>query len=1221
MSKKPKHPPQNQRKENDGEADSSKHNCSRRTFLQATGTGIAVTSLPGTLEAAPGRFGLPSRQIIGGFKKWLSRAWSVEAVRKTDLLALEFTFFNLRLKEDGSALELRNAARPGYIAVTFPSQHILEQAVDENNPDSAPHIVQSRLSGPSRVVFKVLQETPEIPYSLEGLLQAISGLEMNLNINALARPTRQFGVLDLGPQLPSDLVGGLIQILQRRARAARRAQRIRDRWLPFPFDPSDMPQFLHPRPHEPGITETALELPYRLVISPNHYGRWAHVTEPYWTHDYGEDRVELWHTRLGVDDGDGGVDEQAAYQRAVRALWTYDFKPYDVFNNNVNNLPDENEMNPFADTVDAPLTPNDRAQIVHLSSNFRDYPNCLIPENPLAKPQAVPVDRLMLSTLGGWLESHGYWPDNKLGLLEWEHRAAMGRDNYVKTVKLGHLFPFGHKTVKITISERKFHHNNTAYLFKRVFLVILEPVRTYSTVSESGMQCPFSSITMLTKRTPNIELSTDPDFKGVPTTNSFWPTIDGEPYRFKLQGVDRNGREIRYNAAAIFVPINDLFAGLDEDEHFGEMPPNSIALDKIYTHYMNTSNEAWRTSALDGQRVAYAKASDEKPDDTSFKTVDMLFDAQVSVDDLPLPYFRPFTDKAGLSVDAIRLMTGVNEPKYFKYSSTYATEGFDSGNAGEVFLEALEKPAMDFTSCSDRSGGFLSPNIEVSGLSRKMGPVGGDTGAAASNSFNPNDYLPDAKIFGVIPIANLINAVDLDDAPKFLTQALDQVQDFLITLNKIQPALNSTSVPPGDVQTAFTNATATLTSLLNALDLEDLDEIDNQNYLSVLSGDLGVLETALAKPNAIDDNTARREILRLSRLVRGHCNDVDKLLGLIGAVFNGNELPTNMSLSLEWRPPLKEVDVGIVKFIPGELLLAVEARPGDSGNGVSGMSTLCSLTDFDILFAGIIKLPFDRLQFMAEPGKKPEIDVVFCGIDFLGVLEFIMKLKDVIPMDGFSDPPNVDVTADGLNANFSLALPDISVGVFSLQNLSINAGLEIPFIGDPLSVNFSFCTRENPCTITVYVFGGGAFVGMTINPDGLELLEMAIEFGVALSMDFGVASGSLSAMAGIYIGITLDDAELAGYFRLRGEVDVLGIISASIELYMELSYTTADKKVIGQASLEIEVEVACFSASVEIKHKRKFKGSNEDPTFEQVMGSDEDHNPWREYCEAFISAA
>ena len=120
-------------------------------------------------------------------------------------------------------------------------------------------------------------------------------------------------------------------------------------------------------------------------------------------------------------------------------------------------------------------------------------------------------------------------------------------------------------------------------------------------------------------------------------------------------------------------------------------------------------------------------------------------------------------------------------------------------------------------------------------------------------------------------------------------------------------------------------------------------------------------------------------------------------------------------------------------------------------------------------------------------------------------------------------------------------------------------------------------------------------------------------------------------MAGLYFRMEKSAASLTGYFRLGGYVSVLGLISASLELYLELRYEFESGKCVGKAMLTIEIEIFMFSMSVTVTCERKFAGANGDPSFRDVMGVDPtlplaaelatiDGNtryPWREYCEAF----
>jgi hypothetical protein len=289
------------------------------------------------------------------------------------------------------------------------------------------------------------------------------------------------------------------------------------------------------------------------------------------------------------------------------------------------------------------------------------------------------------------------------------------------------------------------------------------------------------------------------------------------------------------------------------------------------------------------------------------------------------------------------------------------------------------------------------------------------------------------------------------------------------------------------------------------------------------------------------------------------------------------------------------------------------------------VDVLAELRDFALVLlpgAPLVRFAFDHLSFHAGTSGKPEVDVVLQDIEFLGILGFVETLKELIPFDGFSDPPAVTVGPEGLTAGFSLALPNVAVGVFALSNVSLGADVQVPFLGNAVTVGFNFCTRERPFTLQVTFIGGGGWFLMRLSPDGLDVLELGLEAGATLSIDLGVASGSVSAMVGVYIRLEGDAGSLAGYFRIRGEVDVLGLISASLELYLELLYQFDTGKMWGRASLTIEIEVLIFSGSVTVTCERQFAGSKGDPTFAQMLdvGLDGTSAAWSEYCAAFAGA-
>lgn len=285
-----------------------------------------------------------------------------------------------------------------------------------------------------------------------------------------------------------------------------------------------------------------------------------------------------------------------------------------------------------------------------------------------------------------------------------------------------------------------------------------------------------------------------------------------------------------------------------------------------------------------------------------------------------------------------------------------------------------------------------------------------------------------------------------------------------------------------------------------------------------------------------------------------------------------------------------------------------------------------SLTHFKVNLFGFIILWFDRLSFDAQKGRKPDVSVALHPTDsvvFGGPLEFVNTLRDIIPSNGFSDPPSLSVTPSGIAASYSLNLPALQVGVFALSNASLGAGFSLPFDGTPVSVRFNFSERQRPFSLTVSLLGGGGFFAIGISSRGVQEIEAALEFGAAIAIDLGVASGGVEIKAGVYFhwleavpgkGVV----ELAGYVRIHGELSVLGLISASITFNLQLSYRKEAPRssVWGEATLVIEVEVLFFSADVSVRCRKEFGGAKSDPKFIDLIP---DAATWAEYCDAFAS--
>jgi hypothetical protein len=1388
-------------------------------------------------------------------------------VRPADLFACRIELRNLSVVPGVPPRVVKQGTGAAYIILHFPPQAITEQAFfqaaqdDFDNPQDSPESrhphpdaeekpdfepgrddlaappVRARIAGESRLAFRV-PDGFEAPYSLAGLLDACSRLSPHVAPNARA-PSRR------SPALASDRlflssalrrlapwqrvaltshavrslsVGGVAQdtaTLQLR-QSASAALRPIDTGL-APRVPELLARPPGPQPAAPGATQTAIEMPWRLILSPHAGERWLHAADPVTSPATG--RTELWHTRLasGGEEPAGGEDP-----KTVRAIWALtgegieQSKPMQGTWPGTDDLP-KPDTKPFRTALDD----FDRFQIAHLSSNFsvRGY-----------TPEPVEAELLMLTALGGWLESRGAWDPPGLSVEEWSHRATMGRDHYARVVYRGFLFPFGHRVSLVKVTERKFHNGalgpdrigitgwragrpvlgtvpgkpvieqtegNTAYLRQRMFIVVRERERTFDDPLYQDLrnktgevryfnQFPFSRVRLLTQTTPDLDDPAAPassvDDRG---QLMFWPHVGGQPFRFQCLATDLDGRRIAFDLPMIFMD-NTLACPRSFNQSTRRLKadfPNA----EIYADIARRAHDASgdkRVAALRRQRVALAPSI--KPGDTAVEVETLTFGAEAEMGhealraasrDLSRPMFFPCVREVSGRVGALSVLGGSDGTNRLTWNARYLDRGF-GGNAGEVFADVADDPQMarlDFSSQGDRSGGFVQPNLKPAALSRFAGPVMGDVGKFIDGEVplgggfpvSPGD-LPLPLLFGCIPLGEIVKAVaNLVDRPeripKFVSEAGSQLENFVNALARLHGALEDLAGQPSRIAGAgiaaakatladqvaqgqayaaaqmqpVESAVTELNQAIAAVAVE-LTAISDRTLadgaVNVPLGQLpGAVSTARARlaalaaaanasPGGVSlPSGLRQSILTLASKLDPLLVDVAALPTLVAqarALFDAVEaivgdpagfgalladaglLQTRLGAIADAIPPLK-VSIGSLGLFAGAprkallgalevveavvsgsgLAQAIQALTGDeltvrfdwnpeisswwlpsanpgtddpifrandprgflvsaqasvkkSGSPGPKMGVTCGLKHFDLVLvapASFLELNFDRILFSVDSAAKMDVDVLLSDIKFVGPLSFVETLRDLIPLDGFSDPPYLDISTKGIDAGFSVGLPSVAVGVLNLSNLSLGAGFTVPFIGQPLSVRFNFCTREQPFNLTVSMFGGGGFFGVTIDPRGVQVLEASFEFGASISINLGVASGGVWVMAGIYFRMEQDAASLTGYFRLGGRVDVLGLITASIELYLELMYEFQSGKCVGRAQLTIEISVFIFSGSVTVRCERKFAGANGDPTLRDMLGlrpelpldqelaliGDDTVYAWREYCEAF----
>lgn len=1139
----------------------------------------------------------------------------INLLRPDDLLNLQIEGVNFRLdtsKPESPVLTLEKTEEPGYLVVTFPPQTVIEQAYFESSPvkpppkendvehpysTSLPPVspdpvipVAARIGGPSQLVLRI-PPAPDvrIPFTTEGILDW-DGFE--LAVSPLAA---------------------------------------------LPPEPTAQQRQKAPNITKPGHLETSIELPYRLILSPNDAVAWRHAKGLKTLRGI----TEMWHTRLMHKDNQGINEISRVNPAPLRAIWSPDYNP-DKF--------EENDPPNFGDPdpdwgVLTPMTPFDRHEIVILTSAFHGFVKDTNDFTPF-RPSPVFAEKLILSPLGGWLRSRG----------EWDPPA------YFKPFPI-FIFDPGNKW-DVLIDD----------LIKLKPDIISTPPPVTPPVPppkpippRPGGRSQQRAQPATESRQPedNLEnlkaLEIGNDFQLVDVdygtiTGILWPALLGETgallsvsewSHVATQGRDHfvrivyEGHLYPFGHRASLIKITERKIR-DKPGLNGITTPVAYLLQRMFI----IVRQPLRDFTDPGVKAELQNGGRGLP----FKNIRLTTLVTPNIADPKGPAAVP----GSIYSFWVRLGTGGSSQDDFKF---HAVAEDIAGNKINMTTSLIFVPFGE----GDRQ--IIVDHYNGSGEARAVEiPAQKITYAPVGDGSSDNTYLDTTALYftthSVLPVDKKFGGF----LPKLFKANvnLPAVEALLGSSAQTQIAYYNDYLTdnPGNTTGLFARVVNEVSSgvlsdtqLLSKFRAEQGGGFATPDLsISGLTSNFGPMAGDLAKiaANEFNPNDFFSKV-KDTALLFGTFSLADLLKPLtIGAgapkvQINRENLPSTppavkmkLVATLDWTPEVDTINLGIVTFHPdrngtdakfevhGRIEKVVELPPPQNPDlGFAIMEG--SLNDFRVELLHIVEVLFDKFAFRSETGKKLDVTVKLdpdTPVRFLEDLQFVEDLRKAIPPDLFGDGPSLDINFERVKAGFSIALPPVAVGVFALREVVLSAFIELPFVeGIPL-FDFSFSSREHPFNLTVTIFGGGGFFHLQLDTKGIKMLEAALEFGASASVDLGVASGGVYIMAGIYFSVQrqtiegneVDAATLAGYLRMGGELSVLGIISVSLEFYLIFAYEVQKNAAYGRATLTVKVEVLFFSASVEITVEKRFGGSGGDPLFLEAFDTP---GVWETYAGAF----
>jgi hypothetical protein len=723
--------------------------------------------LPGPREeAGPGGPGLPPLVFPS----------AVEIRRPDDLLVCTLRFVGFAFLTDPPRLD--RAAPDAYVIVEFPPQSFGEEAFLLTKGQKA--------EAPAGTSQDPNQEVSPAPYPQQNVPSATDDAVPTTLPAArirMAGPSRVVVALPAGQEsVPFDLPSILAAMRDWPMRLAAGA---------VPDSSSPTPLLLGPQ--EPASRVTALELPYRLLLSPLDPATWHHSIAPVTPSGHSE----LWHTRLANPDDATGAEPSSR----IRAIWSPDYRPQSRLPELFKLIPGQSGP-PNPALIRMSLDPVDRAMLVTLMSGFDAKPSPYVPVSSEAK-------RLHLTALGGLLDAEGSWtalPDG-IDLEQWRHQATLGRDHYVRVVYKGWLCPFGHAASLIKVTERRFQPlgsdagQRIAVLRQRFFVVVRQPVRPYSGENHvnAGRNFPFTQVELLTRVTPDLVDPSDPAcVLATPPSGDdpygsgavahrmlFWPTLPAAlggttDVLFQIAATDISGNRVTFA-----MPL--LFVGKAANDY--ALTDTKKALKEAYN--APPANPK-RQASFGGASVTFAPVSPGDQGDPRLPTADITFRAGDLVSPSPTePDFYPEINLANVGIKPVqKLLAKPDFVAEVTYPDFYALHGFDAAqNAGRVFLQLTNALTLPFgadpkQAKSDALGALATPQMNVLGLSTIMGPVAGQKVIGVDNvnaalakvkggAFDPKDFFGDATLLGGIKLGDIVQeSMSLAGAevPKLVTR-------------------------------------------------------------------------------------------------------------------------------------------------------------------------------------------------------------------------------------------------------------------------------------------------------------------------------------------------------------------------------------------------------------------------------------------------------------------
>ena len=844
--------------------------------------------------------------------------------------------------------------------------------------------------------------------------------------------------------------------------------------------------------------------------------------------------------------------------------------------------------------------------------------------SPPQEPPSAPF--IDLSPLGGTVSAKGTWPS-----FAWEQEVVLGRDMVIKTESKGFLYPWGHRAILIEATRRVLTPDAgpaTAGLQGIRVLLVPDPVRRRAADEKLARSLPFDEVEVLQ---PSTEVGDDevPEiFRRVPKRLT---QLDADKDAKKQARDDQDAAVLAlFDQRIADINANADFAAGEVNARLGEIGPRIDQLaeiDRLFQEFAashpepppDTSPPELEVEGEPGSlHVEPFTPPEPGPRSLTHDEVVELNNLSAEAERLGLQLQQIEADRqaqlaaAPTTEDGLAALGGT----FAEVVGTARQMRIDFDNFA-AFVQGIHDEADQdheiFVWPQTKSGSRLTLPIRCDGL-RMTTPVL----FVHDIHFSDNDDFPEfAPLRDPEMLAKIASAWTANEARRLAVGGIPV--DLVRSGAEPQPAdvlpvheLTIDGSTDGDEFRAVIEEAKVALKAVGEL-VPNLDGITRVRF----------------DPDFLDHGIADKVALRLpDPLIIDFREAADKAGGLISPAFTADVLsrvdgpvdaralaglasgPPDLSAAFKDATILGMPLGSIVDNVslPKPLSIVAEpdggvrmewtdvelkshgpfvAQPGTTklrltvARSPTETQTTCTIENFTLVLppgGDLVQLHFKALTFVQKPGHPPDLDVDGFKFELGGDLGLLKTLQKKV--DFGSAAPAIRSTPTGMHAGYSLTVPDVQAGMFVMRNIDASVGVDVPFDGQPIVTSLAFARRDNPFNLSVSIFGGGGYLLFEIAEEGIRTLEASLDFGASVAISVGVAEAEVHALGGVRFLLTGDEVKVSGFLRIGGSVDVLGLVSVSVELRVELAYDGA--VLSGRATAVVEIDVTFWSGSINL---------------------------------------